>query len=72
MNITLVTANKNYSTWSLRPWLLLKAFRVHFNEVFESLNGDDLRERLLQHTGDGKGACAEGKQRHRLGFSGHL
>ncbi|TCS43876.1 glutathione S-transferase family protein [Reinekea marinisedimentorum] len=54
MNITLVTANKNYSTWSLRPWLLLKAFKVHFNEVYESLNGDDLRERLLKHSATAK------------------
>lgn len=52
--MTLVTANKNYSTWSLRPWLLLKAFRVHFNEVFESLNGNDLQERLLKHSATAK------------------
>lgn len=54
MNLTLVTANKNYSSWSLRPWLLLKAFNIHFNDVFESLNGDDLRERLLKHSPSAK------------------
>jgi glutathione S-transferase len=54
MNVTLVTANKNYSTWSLRPWLLLKAFKVHFNEVYESLNGEDLRDRLLQYSATAK------------------
>jgi glutathione S-transferase len=27
-------ANKNYSSWSLRPWLLMKACGVPFTEVF--------------------------------------
>ncbi len=29
---TLVIGNKNYSSWSLRPWLLLRAFGVAFEE----------------------------------------
>jgi glutathione S-transferase len=29
----LVIANKNYSSWSLRPWLLLTAFGIPFEEV---------------------------------------
>lgn len=32
-NLTLVIGNKNYSSWSLRAWLLLKQFRVRFQEV---------------------------------------
>jgi glutathione S-transferase len=28
----LVIANKNYSTWSLRPWLLMKALDIPFTE----------------------------------------
>lgn len=48
MNLTLVIGNKNYSTWSLRPWLLLKALNVHFNEVPVSLAPEGLRERLLE------------------------
>jgi len=28
----LIIGNKNYSTWSLRAWLLLKAFEVDFDE----------------------------------------
>jgi glutathione S-transferase len=31
--LTLVIANKNYSSWSMRPWVLLKAFDIPFNEV---------------------------------------
>ena len=30
---TLVIGNKNYSSWSLRPWLLLTQFGVAFEEV---------------------------------------
>lgn len=29
----LVIANKNHSSWSLRPWLLLTEFGVPFEEV---------------------------------------
>ncbi|VUD65061.1 Glutathione S-transferase YfcF [Thalassocella blandensis] len=38
----LVLGNKNYSTWSLRPWLLLKHFNIPFHEHHVSLNAEDL------------------------------
>jgi glutathione S-transferase len=28
----LIIGNKNYSSWSMRPWVLLKAFRIPFEE----------------------------------------
>ena len=31
--LTLVIGNKNYSSWSLRPWLLMRCFGVAFDEV---------------------------------------
>ncbi len=31
--IQLVIGNKNYSSWSLRPWILLKHARIRFEEV---------------------------------------
>lgn len=31
--LTLVIANKMYSSWSMRPWLLLRAFGIPFEEV---------------------------------------
>jgi glutathione S-transferase len=31
--LTLVIGDKNYSSWSLRPWLVLRAFGVAFDEV---------------------------------------
>lgn len=35
MSYTLITANRNYSSWSLRPWLLMKALGIPFAERFE-------------------------------------
>lgn len=35
MAYTLITANRNYSSWSLRPWLLMKALDIPFAERFE-------------------------------------
>jgi glutathione S-transferase len=32
MGYTLVTANRNYSSWSLRPWVLMKALGIAFEE----------------------------------------
>jgi glutathione S-transferase len=54
MTIKLVIGNKNYSTWSLRPWLLLSAFDIRFDEVSESLQPDRLRARLLAHSPAGR------------------
>lgn len=46
----LVIGNKNYSTWSLRPWLLMTHFNVKFTEVIESLTSNKLSERLAQYS----------------------
>jgi len=35
MNYTLITANRNYSSWSLRPWLLMKALGLDFADRIE-------------------------------------
>lgn len=32
MTYTLITANRNYSSWSLRPWLLMKALGIPFED----------------------------------------
>ena len=41
----LVIGNKNYSSWSMRPWVLMKHFGLPFEEVmvrFDSFDGDSL------------------------------
>lgn len=35
MSYTLITANRNYSSWSLRPWLLMKALGIPFADRIE-------------------------------------
>ncbi len=43
MSLTLVIGNKNYSSWSMRPWVLLKQFGIPFEEImlkFESAEWD--------------------------------
>jgi glutathione S-transferase len=35
MTYTLITANRNYSSWSLRPWLLMKALDIPFIDRIE-------------------------------------
>lgn len=35
MAYTLITANRNYSSWSLRPWLLMKALGIAFEDRVE-------------------------------------
>lgn len=35
MTYTLITANRNYSSWSLRPWLLMKALGIPFTDRVE-------------------------------------
>lgn len=47
MTYTLITANRNYSSWSLRPWLLMKALGIAFEDRLEPFakpdNYDDFR-----------------------------
>jgi len=50
----LVIGNKNYSSWSLRPWLLLSAFKIEFTELQESLAEEGIKERFEQYSPSGK------------------
>jgi glutathione S-transferase len=46
----LVIGNKNYSSWSLRPWLLLDAFKIEFEEINVSLRQPGLTDRLKKYS----------------------
>ncbi len=46
----LIIGNKNYSSWSLRPWLLLSTFKLEFDEIQESLRSAGLKSRLSQYS----------------------
>ena len=47
-SLKLVIGNKNYSTWSLRSWLLLKYFDINFEEQQISLETVNLSNHLLK------------------------
>jgi len=47
----LFLGNKNWSSWSLRPWLALRATGAEFEEVFIQLRGPDTRARIRALTG---------------------
>lgn len=46
----LVIGNKNYSSWSLRPWLLLREKGIAFTETIIPLYMDNSKEALLQYS----------------------
>jgi glutathione S-transferase len=54
MSTTLVIGNKNYSSWSLRPWLLLRHFGVAFSEVRLPLDTPEFRARVGQWSPTGR------------------
>ncbi len=51
---TLVIGNKNYSSWSLRPWLLMKQAKIPFEEVIIPLFTPGYKEKILQYSPAGK------------------
>lgn len=53
-NLTLVIGNKNYSSWSLRAWLMLKQTGVEFEEVRIALDQPDTAERIRQYSPSGR------------------
>jgi glutathione S-transferase len=55
MTLKLVIGNKNYSSWSMRPWLALRACNIAFEEEFISLyTGEADKKRILAFTHSGK------------------
>jgi glutathione S-transferase len=55
MAVKLVIGNKNYSSWSMRPWLALRAGDIAFDEIFIPLyTGEADKKRLLAYTESGK------------------
>lgn len=50
----LIFGNRNYSSWSLRPWLVLKHFNIPFDEEMVMLSGEGWRETLRKKSPTGK------------------
>jgi glutathione S-transferase len=51
--LQLVIGNKNYSSWSMRPWVLLRQFNIAFDEIklrFDFTPGSAFYRELARHT----------------------
>ena len=44
--LTLVIANKNYSSWSMRPWVLLRGLNLPFQERLMKFNSKDWSDHI--------------------------
>jgi glutathione S-transferase len=53
-DLTLYLGNKNYSSWSLRPWLALKQAGIAFDEVVIPLYQPGSRETVLKYSPSGR------------------
>jgi glutathione S-transferase len=54
MALHLIIGNKNYSSWSFRPWLAMKVAGIAFDETVISLEAHDFKARVTAISGAGK------------------
>jgi glutathione S-transferase len=52
--LTIYLGNKNYSSWSLRAWLVLKRTTVAFDEVVIPIDQPGSRETILKYSPSGR------------------
>ncbi|MFC4160887.1 glutathione S-transferase family protein [Chitinimonas lacunae] len=55
--LRLIIGNKAYSSWSLRPWFLLRQAGIEFEDQVVPLYQPDSREALLRYSPTGKVPC---------------
>jgi len=51
--ITLVIGNKNYSSWSMRPWVALRAAKIPFQERLLKFESQDWADHIGTHSPSG-------------------
>jgi glutathione S-transferase len=54
MTLTLVIGNKNYSSWSLRPWLAMRHLGIDFSEVHIALYTPESSQHIRRYSPAGK------------------
>ncbi len=54
MSLHLIIGNKNYSSWSFRPWLAMKIAGIAFDETVASLDAPDFKARVTALGGSGR------------------
>lgn len=52
--LTLVIGNKNYSSWSMRPWVAARAFGIPFSEVRLLLDRPDTAASIARYSHSGR------------------
>jgi glutathione S-transferase len=52
--LTLVIGNKNYSSWSMRPWTLMRQLGIEFDEIQIPLWREDSKTRKLAYSPAGR------------------
>lgn len=57
MAYTLFTANRNYSSWSLRPWVLMRGLGIDFEDRLVPFGGPDNFDDFRQFAPNGKVPC---------------
>lgn len=55
--LKLVIGDRNYSSWSLRPWLVLKQSGLPFEEIIIRLRERNTRAEIFKHSPSGKVPC---------------
>jgi len=48
--LILVIGNKNYSSWSMRPWIVLTAFDIPFREIRILLDQPDTTKKIAEYS----------------------
>jgi glutathione S-transferase len=57
MSLKLVIVNKAYSSWSLRPWILMRQFDIAFEETVIAMARPETRAEILRYSPTGKVPC---------------
>jgi glutathione S-transferase len=54
VTLALVIVNKAYSSWSFRPWILMRHFDIPFTETVIPMDRAETRAEILRHAPTGK------------------
>ena len=57
MRTTLIIGNKNLSSWSMRPWVLMRHFDIPFEETLIRLDEPETRATIKQYSPSGLVPC---------------
>ncbi len=52
--LKLVIGNKNYSSWSMRPWVAMRAFHIPFQEIRIALDQPETSASIAQYSDAGR------------------